>query len=109
MKDYDKYKRRRQSPQIIDVQSTCSLQYNMLGLLTRHQLYIPIMWCNRCQRIQALNLKQKPRPLTKQLMKSLDCYHRTCAETSEKHTPAKSLVIEQLIESRATPLLVFPQ
>ena len=42
------------------------------------------MWCNKCQRIQALNLKQKPGPLTRQLMKSLDCYQRSCVQNLRK-------------------------
>ena len=38
---------------LLRLQTDCP-RYNLSGTLTRHQLYILTMWCNKCQRIQAL-------------------------------------------------------
>ena len=82
MKDYGRYERRRQSLQVVDVQSTVQPVRTIDETPNIHS--DNVMRCNQCQKIQALNLKQAPDPLTKQW--SLDCYHRSCVRNTRKNT-----------------------
>ena len=84
--------------------SKCSLQYNLLRPYRRHQIYIPILWCNKFPEIETWSFDKAINEVFRLLPEKL------CPKPSEDHTPSKPLSgIEQLMGSRSTPLLVLPQ
>ena len=87
------------------------LRCNLLGPLMRHLSYILILWCNKHQRIQAPNRRQKLGPFDRAINDVFRLLlQELCPKPTEEYTPAKLLSgIEYLMESHTTPLLALPQ
>ena len=107
MNDYGRYKRRRQSPQVVDIQTMVQPVRTIDKTPNIHSDNVVQQMSKDSgseSEIEALSFDKAINEVFRLLPQEL------CLKPSEEHTPAKPITgIEQLMESRATPLLVFPQ